>query len=528
MTATPTFPSTGPERPFWKHPWLLAALVLLSAVPLLGPDIPPLVDLPGHMGRYHVQMALATSPALREFYSFDWSLIGNLGIDLLIVPLSHLFGVELGTKLIVLCIPVLTVAGFLWVAYEVHGEVPPTAFFALPFAFNFPFAFGFANFALSMALGMLAFALWLRLARLGRLKERAILFVPLSMVLWVTHTFGWGTLGVMAFSAELVRQLDMGRAFLRSGWTAALHCLALTPPILLMLLWRSGEHVTGQTTDWFNWTLKWRWVEMALRDRWYYFDVGALLVVALLLLFALFHRRIEYSRNLLASAIFLALVYILLPRIVFGSNYADMRLVPYVIAVAILAPRFRQGASSRLARNLAVLGLLFFGSRTLGSTISFWLYDREYDRNLAALDHLPRDARLVSFVGTHCVKPWTMTRLEHLPAVALVRRNAFSNDQWSMPGAQLLSATYEQGVGFRRDPSQQVVAKRCWFEQWRTMDESLAQFPRRAFDYVWLINPPPFDPALTQGLRPLWRDGTSVLYRVVDRTPTVAPAERGS
>ena len=77
-------------------------------------------------------------------------------------------------KLIVLAIPPLTVAGFLWVAREVHHRLPPTALFALPFAYGHPFMFGFVNFALSMALAFLAFGLWLRLARLGRLRLRAV------------------------------------------------------------------------------------------------------------------------------------------------------------------------------------------------------------------------------------------------------------------------------------------------------------------------------------------------------------------
>ncbi len=48
---------------------------------------------------------------------------------------------------------------------------------------------------------------------------------------------------------------------------------------------------------------------------------------------------------------------------------------------------------------------------------------------------------------------------------------------------------------------------------------ALEQLPRDAFDYVWLIDPPPYDPRLARGLQPIWRSGTSVLYRVVDRTP---------
>ena len=50
----------------------------------------------------------------------------------------------------------------------------------------------------------------------------------------------------------------------------------------------------------------------------------------------------------------------ILPRIVFGSAYADMRLVPYLIAVALLAIRFRGAPDRTTAQVLAVLGLLFF------------------------------------------------------------------------------------------------------------------------------------------------------------------------
>jgi hypothetical protein len=46
------------------------------------------------------------------------------------------------------------------------------------------------------------------------------------------------------------------------------------------------------------------------------------------------------------------------------------------------------------------------------------------------------------------------------------------------------------------------------------VDVALASIPREAFDYVWLIDPPPHDVRLLAGLRPVWRDGRSVLYRV--------------
>jgi hypothetical protein len=517
---------SSPHLHRWERRWFVALIVLLSTVPLLWPDVPPLLDLPGHMGRYRVQLDLAESEALQAFYAFEWALIGNLGVDLLVQLLAPLIGLEPAVKAIVVAIPALTVAGFLWVAREVHGEVPPTALFAVPFAYNFPFLFGFVNFALSMALAFLAFALWLRLARLGHPAVRAALFVPISALVWLTHAFGWGTLGVLAFSAELVRQYDRGHSFILAGFRAGLHCLALVPPLALILLWRSDA--SGFTGDWFNMKVKLDWLTMALRDRWELFDLGALAVAGALILWAMVSWKLAFSRNLAASALFLSIVFVLLPRIVFGSAYADMRLAPYLIAVFLLAIRFPEGSSTKVMRWVAAAGLAFILIRTAGTTASAWLYDREFDRQLAALDHVPRGARMVSFVGRPCVEPWAMSRLLHLPGLAVVRREAFSNDQWTMDGAQLLDVRYSAGWPFVRDPSQIVTPNRCPNEIWRSINEALDDFPREAFDHVWLIKPPPHDAALIEGLRPVWRDGSSALYRVEGEAIATSDTPNGS
>ncbi|MBY0344911.1 MAG: hypothetical protein K2Q29_13755, partial [Sphingomonadales bacterium] len=150
---------------WWQTRWFVVAMALIAAIPLLWPAVPPLVDLPGHMGRYRVQLSGDQMPWLGDWYNFKWSLIGNLGFDLLIIPLAPIFGLELTVKLLVISIPVLTVTGLLWIAREVHGRVPATALFALPLAYSFPLHFGFVNFALSMALALNMFGLWLWLAR---------------------------------------------------------------------------------------------------------------------------------------------------------------------------------------------------------------------------------------------------------------------------------------------------------------------------------------------------------------------------
>ena len=514
----------GETRLWWQTRAFVLAMAILATVPLMWPEIPPLVDLPGHMGRFRVQLSSDQYPWLRDWYDFRWSLIGNLGIDLAIIPLTPVFGLELAVKLVVMAIPALTVGGLLWIAREVHGRIPPHALFALPLSYSFPFQFGFVNFALSMGLALCLFALWLRMARLGAVRLRAIVFVPLSCLLWLCHTFGWGVLGVLAFSAEMIRQHDLRKDRQSGHWVeswlrAGLGCVPLALPMVLMVAWRSGDHVTGETADWFNWHAKMQWVTMVFRDRWLGWDMASGAILLLVLIKALRDPNIQYSRNLGLSAFFLVAVFLLLPRIVFGSAYADMRLAPFMLAIAVLAIRPKPAMTARHATIMAVLGLAFFLARTAGTTASYVMFDRVYDRELAALERLPVGARLVSFVGMGCNNRWMMSRLEHMPALALVRRAAFSNDQWSMAGAQLLTTRYRAARGFAHDPSEIVTPFQCSREWWRPVNRALLQFPRDAFDYVWMIQPPSHDPRMLRDLKEVWRDGSSVLYRVDRSVP---------
>ncbi|HEY4070016.1 MAG TPA: hypothetical protein VGM04_00475 [Sphingomicrobium sp.] len=500
-------------RPWWESRVFLALVILATMLPLLYPSIPPLVDLLGHMGRYRVELDLSHSPWLRQYYDYHWAAIGNLGVDLLVIPLGKFFGLEPAVKLIVLTIPPLTAAGFLWVAREVHGRVPPTAFFALPFIYGFPFMFGFVNFALSVAFAFLAFGLWLRLGRLERTVLREWLFVPISLLVFFTHTYGWGLLGLMCFSADAVRLHDRGRTWWRAGIEAALRTSVMALPILVMLIWRSETH-GGQTIDWFDWKIKWRWFYAALRDRWRWFDIASLIAAGLVFAYALFSRKLTLSRNLAFSAIVLAVSFAIIPRIVFGSAYADMRLAPYLIAVALLAIRFRGAPDRRTAQVLAVLGLLFFATRTTATTVSLGMAGADQKAKLQALELVPEGARVITLTGMPCTEYWPLLRNSHLGAMVIVRRHGFSNDQWLLEGVNLLDLKYRSAGYFAADPSQLVRPNHCRDPLHRTIDESLSSLPLRDFDYVWLVDAPPYDPAVVAGMQAVWRGPGSILYRL--------------
>lgn len=505
---------------WWQRRWYAVALCCLMVVPLLRPDIPPLIDLLGHIGRYGVELGRAHSPSLQRYYGFEWGLIGNLGVDLLIVPMSKIFGLELGVKLIVLMIPPLTAGGLLWAAREAHGRVPATAVFALPFAYGYPFQFGFANYALSMAFAFLAFALWLRLGRLGRIGLRAVLFVPIGLLIWVCHSYGWAVLCLLVAAAELVRARDAGRGLVATVWRAGVASLPLAPPILLMLAWRSGA-VAGGTANWFNWSWKLSWVLAALRDRWMSFDIAGVMLVLLLLGAGAARTHLRFDRTLGLAALFLLAAYVLLPRILLGSAYADMRLAPYALAIAVIALRPAE-RPHWLAPALAIFGLMFLSARLAAHTVHYAALDRAYQRQLEAMRHIPIGARVMALVNLPCQGQWNYSRMDHLGSLAIGRRQAFVNGQWTMAGAQLLTIRNTAAGRFAGDPTQLLRPLHCRRRDEPVFEDTLRNFPRDAFDYFWLIDMPPERWVSEPDLIPVWRGRTGILYRIAHGSPTSA------
>lgn len=501
------------REPWWDRRIVVPLAVALAAVPLLYPRLPPLVDLLGHVGRYAVMLDGGRSPDLARFYAFHWSPGGNLGVDVLVWLLSPLIGLEPAVKFVILLIPPLTVAGFLWVAREAHGRIPPTAYFAVPFALSQPFLYGFANYTLSMALAFLALGLWLRLGRTERTRLRTWLFVPISLTVYFTHAFGWGVLGLMVFATELAGRRERGepwpRALWRAGWTAA----GLALPLLAILLWQSGA-AQGHTADWFLVNVKLIWLVSALRDRWAILDQLSVLLVLYVIGVAALSAKFGFERRLLAAGLLLVAAFLIVPRIVFDSAYADMRLIPYALATLVLAVRPTEACGPRLLRWVALAAFGFIAVRAATTTASLALASDRLEAQAAALDNVPTGARVVSLSGMGCNDAvWALQRNLHLGALVIARRNGFSNDQWDLPGLNL-RILYRAPGRFAYAPSQGVRPNGCGDGFYLTIDEALRDLPRPAFDYLWLIDTPPFDQRLLGGLRPVWTGPGTALYRL--------------
>lgn len=499
---------------WWNSWWFLGALVLLAAVPLIIPVVPPLTDLPEHMGRYRIQLSDPSSPLRAHYFDFHWAFIANLGVDLLVVPMAGLFGLELGVKLIVIAIVMLTMTGTLWIAREAHGRVPPPALFALPLAYCFPLIWGFLNYLLSMALALNCYALWLRLGRQRRWRLRHALFVPVGLMLTTAHIFGWAVLCLLAFGAEVIRARDAGHKLIPSLWQGALSCLALAPPLLLLIIWRSGD-AGGQNVDWFYWRAKYVYMVSILRNSSMTLDLANVYILWGLVAFGLVGVWVRMNRTLGIAALMLILAYILLPRILLGSAYADMRLAPYVMLIAVTAIALRS-TSRRQAAIVAGVATAIFVGRIAILTANFARHDADNRHQLAALDHVARGSRVFVEVWLPCLGRWETSRMDHLGAMAIVRRDAFANGQWTDAGAQLVRIKYAPAKGYAEDPTEILRPRWCTDRRSKTYPEGLNALPHNAFDYVWLIDIPRARWNSFPGLEPIWTGGRSgILYRVL-------------
>lgn len=307
-------------------------------------------------------------------------------------------------------------------------------------------------------------------------------------------------------------------AMIRGG----LHCLPLIVPFLLTIMVRTNG-AEGGSGVWFNWMIKYQWLAMALNDRWQAFDVASLYLLLVIVISAIILRGLRFNATLGVAALLLLAAFVITPRIFIGSAYADMRLIPYAIAIALLAIEAKADFAL-LRRSLIIAGFAFFLVRTTATTESFHRYDSMLSREAAAIKRLPVGARVAGFVNRMCCNDWMLDRRTHLPSIALARKRIFTNDQFIMTGAQLLQIRYNKASGFDRDPSQLIKRNISDRTDWRNFSEAMAALPRSAFDFIWVVGKAEDKTVDYSGLTPVWRDGASVLYRI-DRLDARAVAQ---
>ncbi|CDO37023.1 hypothetical protein [Novosphingobium sp. KN65.2] len=466
--------------------WLGIFLSFLAALPALLAWTPQMTDYPSHLAGYQIMVDHGRDPFLTKYFQFKWEWTGNLGVELLMVPMAPLFGIELAGRIIVALIPILTGLSIISVSWTLRRRVGVGAILAFATIWSPSLLMGFLNYSLSVALALFAFAVWVQLDE--RHWTRRLLFIPAGFVVWLCHVSGWGVLGVLVFGYEWTKRRNW------LDWRPFLKPWPLIFPLVPMLLGMGANSKVsygGGVLDY-----KWGILYKAMRSYDYLLDVTSVAVLALVLFVAFVTRRID-GRMGWAALILFGLT-LAVPRQIFGGDYADYRLSTTALLVACLAinwPAPRWG--------LALSGLLF--TSRLAITSVAWYQDAQTARQMiAALDYMPEGAKVATAVAIPRSQ-WLFGPFEHFGSYAVVRRSAMENSNFALPDVHMLTM---RETAFRfADPTQRIL-----YSSNQRID--LRKFrPAVHAEYLWYIGKAK-PVALPNGARILYSTSNSFLARL--------------
>lgn len=520
----------------WSFDWHAAALpwlsapgivltVLLVCLPFALVEVPPLIDVPGHMGAAAIEAAGPGNP-LERYFTWKWVFTLNIGGGVLMKLLGAQFGILAAGWWSTVLATGLFAGGGLATARVLNPRGGHATAWALMFVFSFPLLTGFLNYILATGLSLSAFAasVWLG----NQPKKRAAMLIVAQPVAMLCHAIGGVLLALLVGGAALGREIDRlpagswrpsrWRPLARElDWKAIakrlfVTCWPLLTTVLVVVLWKTFSPEPVASMNRWRWDQKaWSFV-LTLRDQSLVLDAATTIACfGLILCGWLAGARWSWRQGL--PGLLVLLLFVAIPSDINGSAFVDIRLLP-VAAMLLLALQDWSRAKPSYARAVAYIGMALLGVRLVVTGASFADYAQDYKRQLAALHHVQPGSRVLAFVEHTCIEEsWRSTRRDHLASLASLYRQAWVNDNWAVPGLHMVVPRFRPGRNFTADPSEFVWSPNCQSGRLRSVDSALKYAPIERVDYVWLIDtglPRRPDPRLQL----VWQDGRSLLFAV--------------
>ena len=499
-------------RAWWETPACWFGLALLSTLPVLLSQFPMMPDLFGHLARFHVMNFGDNSPTLARYYRFRWVLIGNMGADLLAVPLGRLFGTMAAGRIIAAFIPALSIASIYVLATARGGRPGLGALLAVPLIWSFGLAFGFINYCLSLPLAFFATAAWIRMID-ARWLRRAMVFAPVAAVVWLCHVAGWGVMCVMIGGVEFARGLDRQGFGAEAFIDTARRCLPIACPIVFIA---TGLIVNGAPAGPIHAELFglgtyarkfWMLLEVVRNESKPLDRLTAVIILSAVGLMVVVGLK-KADRGLLFAGLGVLACFLIFPPMMMGSWYADERLLPPGLILTLLAV---DRVPIRHARWIALAAVVLFAGRMMVDGLSWRARSASLLRDVALADRVERGATIAVAAPDGACESWAMTGFDEAADLAVVRRDDFVTTVWNFSGYFLMHPIWTASVDPSIvDPKIALPRKSCFGD---ATPAFLAKLPRRLFRYVWLFETKP--DAGVDWLRPIAHGPHSTLYRIV-------------
>ncbi|WP_244626800.1 hypothetical protein [Bradyrhizobium ivorense] len=512
-------PDTTAAWAWWGTAVALAAVLV---APLFVIDVPPLLDYPNHLARFFI-LAHPDDPILAKMYAPHWTILPNLGMDVIGAGLLRITDVHTGGRMLLALSLLAPVAGAVIYHRAVFGC---RSFWPLAsglVAYNAAFMMGFMNFLLSLGLALVGAAAWTALRRQDRSAWKALAGAVAAVATFFTHIFGLGLLFLLIGAEEaaaLWKRRATGSLTPRDVIKAAIPILiALAPAVVLYRLSPFGDTATTFGA--------WRAISKVMRLLGPFMttnlELTIVTAVAVTVALVAMRRRIALAPGLPLVLAVLVIVFIAAPLRLKGGSFIDLR-VALMFALLLFA-----GMQPRLARREATLfgavlaALIVVRSADLAVT---WIDARHDLVDLRkAIAQVEPGARVMAATGytgelteAHPARralPGIYRLTEQVPALLVIERKAFWPLLYADPAQQPVTVLppfdriahpLTEPIGWSvltHEPySAESIQYARYLVDWRTN-----------FDYVLLIDPPPEVPKVGK-LSPLYDGDFAKLYRI--------------
>ena len=498
----------------------VAIAILAVAAPILLFPVPPLFDYPAHLARQLIIHDLLTRGAFSSMYQLHITVIPNLGMEAIVLPLLLLgVPIEIAGRIFLILIVILLGTATVRVHRALFKNASLFPLLAFAFIFNPVFMFGFGNYVLGLALVLHGFAWWL----LAREKPAAVILPRL--LAWTIAMFFCHLTAVALFiglicsyEASLPFNGQQGGTARFSGFTRAV-MLLIVPIFAVAFLYRLAPLSTApQTVDVHSAADILARIPARLKALPSYLmaysrvvDVVILLVLGGILVLSAWFGRLRVSWPMLTPILGLLLLYALVPEKWAGTDY-----ISYRIPVAALFLFF---ASVDLTWDrwplLALCVLAILGLRT-GAALKAWAAaDAQYQPMLQAIAKLPSDASIYTGVNYRdSFEPLVRMPWSHFEAYAAIRNRLFvqgiwadPTQDWIVPTPRYVRLAQLRALNNRVDRNSAPARDSDMFNPELTA----------SFDFLIAVQPELYQRAIPPGVRTIARSGAATLFSLHGR-----------
>jgi hypothetical protein len=496
---------------------LLAVVVLLA--PFFVVDIPAVLDYPNHLARLYI-LAHPQDPILSRMYAAHWSVLPNVGTDVIGATLLRFLPVHVAGRMLLALSLLAPFAGTLLYARAAFGRWTWWSLGAGAIGFNGIFFLGFMNFLLGVGVALAGAAAWRMLRRKGSLASAALAGAAIGVVAFFCHLFGLAYFALLIGAEEaeaLLAQRRDGRLPRKEVVrTAALLAGVVGPAFLLYLF----THHSLQGGD----TLLWRWpvklIEWMMPFCGYDLRFTVLTACVLLLVGLAVARRARPAAGVPLALTALVFLYLVAPYQIAGGALVDARFptMAAFLAFAGLDPDWSRRRGSVVA--VALITLII--GRSAEAAVNWRGRAQDIADLRAALAFTGPGAKVLSsrnelpdgVLGGHGRTLSGFFRLDdNLPALMVIERRAF----WPL----LFADPSQQPIVDLAPCDQIAAASQASPPEWRDLADdpspAIKQITpqltdwRRRFDYILTLGPPP--PAL-RGVSLVHAGAGASLYRI--------------